>query len=80
MRIDNNISEFSDESLSSVSVLTDSDLKILKESFNSKISNMHKEVTKSQNQMLKDLKTRNQNWQKSEQDQTTVKGIRGQLN
>ena len=36
IRMDNNISEFSDESLSSLSILTDSDLKILEESFNPK--------------------------------------------
>ena len=49
IRIEDNISKFSDESLSSVSISTDSDLKV-----NSKINNMHKEVTKSQNQMFKD--------------------------
>ena len=65
------ISEFSDEFLSSVRVLTNSDLKILEEGFNSKINNMHKEVTKSQNQIFKDLGTIYQN---------TVKGIREQIN
>ena len=57
--IDDNISEFSDESLSPVNVLTD--LKILEESFNSKINNIHMEVTKSQNRMFKDLETIYQN-------------------
>ena len=48
IRMDNHISEFSDESLSSVSILNDSDLKILEESFNPKGTNGFGTHTKHQ--------------------------------
>ena len=76
IRIDDNISKFSDESLSSVNILTDSDLKILEERFNSEINNMHKKVTKSHKQMF----SKRLGNHIREQDQTTVKGIREQIN